>query len=127
MSLFSKNNTTKRSKRKSKAKRARASTGRAKAFLWWLMGLATSLVLMMVFVLSDHGLYELYQLKRQQAMIEERIQELEIENEQMAEEKQRLESDMEYIERLARERYRMAREGEKVFRVIPKSEGTTSK
>ncbi|MBD3275778.1 MAG: hypothetical protein GF372_10720 [Candidatus Marinimicrobia bacterium] len=127
MSLFSKKNTTKRSKRKSKAKRARESTGRAKAFLWWLMGLATSLVLMMVFVLSDHGLYELYQLKRQQAMIEERIQELEIENEQMAEEKQRLESDMEYIERLARERYRMAREGEKVFRVIPKSESTTSK
>ena len=125
MGFFSKKNTTKQSKRKSKAKRARESTGRAKAFLWWLMGLATSLVLMMVFVLSDHGLYELYQLKRQQSMIEERIQELEIENEQMADEKQRLESDMEYIERLARERYRMAREGEKVFRVIPKSENST--
>lgn len=127
MGLFSNKNTKKRSKRKSQAKHARESTGRAKAFLWWLMGLATSLVLMMVFVLSDHGLYELYQLKRQQSMIEERIQELEIENEQMADEKQRLESDMEYIERLARERYRMAREGEKVFRVIPKSESSTSK
>lgn len=126
MGLFSKKNSKKTSKRKSKAKHVRESTGRAKAFLWWLMGLATSLVLMMVFVLSDHGLYELYQLKRQQAMIEERIQELEIENEQLAEEKKRLESDMEYIERLARERYRMAREGEKVFRVIPKSEDSSS-
>ncbi|HIN96640.1 MAG TPA: septum formation initiator family protein, partial [Candidatus Marinimicrobia bacterium] len=28
--------------------------------------------------------------------------------------------DMEYIERIARERYRMVKKGEKVFKVIPK-------
>lgn len=120
MGVFGKKKKSKRTTRKSQAKHARQSIGRARAFLWWLIGLSTSLVLMMVFVLSDHGLYELYNLKRQQSMLEERIQQLEIENEQLALEKNRLESDMKYIERLARERYRMAREGEKVFRVIPK-------
>jgi len=36
----------------------------------------------------------------------------------MQAERNRLETDMEYIEKLARERYRMAKKGEKVFRVI---------
>ena len=35
-------------------------------------------------------------------------------------EKTRLESDLQYIEKLAREKYRMAKKGEKVFRVIEK-------
>ncbi len=35
-------------------------------------------------------------------------------------EKTRLETDLDYIERLAREKYRMAKKGEKVFKVIPK-------
>jgi len=38
----------------------------------------------------------------------------------LEEETSRLEQDMEYIERLARERYRMAKKGEKVFKVIRK-------
>ena len=33
-------------------------------------------------------------------------------------EKHRLENDMKYIEKLAREKYRMAKPGEKVFKVI---------
>tara|TARA_B100000700_G_scaffold330500_1_gene457050 strand:- start:10152 stop:10271 length:120 start_codon:yes stop_codon:yes gene_type:complete len=33
-------------------------------------------------------------------------------------EKERLENDLEYIEQLARERHRMAKPGEKVFRVV---------
>jgi len=38
----------------------------------------------------------------------------------LEEETSRLEQDLEYIERLARERYRMAKKGEKVFKVIKK-------
>jgi len=37
-------------------------------------------------------------------------------------EKNRLENDLEYIEKLAREKYRMAKPGEKVFKVVPKKE-----
>jgi cell division protein FtsB len=36
-------------------------------------------------------------------------------------EKTRLETDFEYIEQLAREKYRMAKPGEKVFKVLPKN------
>jgi len=35
-------------------------------------------------------------------------------------EKERLETDLDYIERLARKKYRMAKTGEKVFKVIHK-------
>ena len=31
-----------------------------------------------------------------------------------------LENNLDYIEKLARERFRMAKEGEKVFKVLPK-------
>ncbi len=112
-----------RKKRKKKAGRARkkSHTGRAKAFLWWLVGLCTAGVLVMVFVLSDHGLYQLWQLKKEQRAIEERIRELEEENAAMAAERDRLKTDLEYIEKLARERYRMAKPGEKVYRVIPEN------
>ena len=37
-------------------------------------------------------------------------------------EKNRLENDLDYIEKLARERFKMAKTGEKVFKVIPKKE-----
>lgn len=113
-----------RAKQKKKARRARRNpkTGRARAFLWWLIGLCTAVILVLVFVLSDHGLYQLYLLKREQHAIEQHIQELEKENALLAEERDRLENDLQYIEKLARERYRMARPDEKVFRVIPRSE-----
>ncbi|MBS1271648.1 MAG: Cell division protein FtsB [Candidatus Marinimicrobia bacterium] len=124
---FSGDKKKKRKKRKKKAKRARRTgNGRAKAFLWWLVGLCTALVFIMVFVLSDHGLYELWQLKKEQKLIEQHIEELQEENAELAAERDRLKEDKEYIEKLARERYRMAKEGEKVFRVIPKSNQDTS-
>ena len=40
------------------------------------------------------------------------------EREALISEKHRLENDMKYIEKLAREKYRMAKPGEKVFKVI---------
>ena len=39
-------------------------------------------------------------------------------------EKHRLENDLDYIEKLAREKYRMAKPGEKVFKVIDRNEKT---
>lgn len=126
MGIFSKNTKKKRKKRKTKAKRdRREGSGRAKAFLWWLIGLCTALIFVMVFVLSDHGLYQLWQLKKEQNIIEEHIRELEQNNAELAAERDRLKHDMEHIEKLARERYRMAKKEEKVFRVIPKSNQNT--
>ena len=75
---------------------------------------------MIVFLFGDHGLYQLYKIKSQRKVTQKRIEELKTEILLLGNEKKRLQTDLDYIERLAREKYRMAKTGEKVFKVIPK-------
>ena len=79
-----------------------------------------AITLLIVFVFGDHGLFQLYKLKRERAEIQKYISELRENREILISEKNRLENDLEYIEKLAREKYRMALPGEKVFKVVPK-------
>ena len=81
-----------------------------------------AIVLLIIFFLGDHGVYQLYRLRKEKTEIQKLIVELREEKQQLEKEKIRLETDFDYIERLARERYRMAKKGEKVYKVIPKSE-----
>ena len=76
--------------------------------------------LIIVFLLGDHGLYQLYKIKSQRKVTQQLIEELKTEIALLENENKRLQTDMDYIERLAREKYRMAKIGEKVFKVIPK-------
>jgi len=82
-----------------------------------LFGLA---ILIIIFLFGDHGIYQLYKIKTQRKITQNRIEELKIERELLDNEKIRLETDLDYIERLAREKYRMAKKNEKVFKVIPR-------
>tara|TARA_B100000941_G_C28310816_1_gene451411 strand:+ start:137 stop:484 length:348 start_codon:yes stop_codon:yes gene_type:complete len=75
--------------------------------------------LLIIFIFGDHGLFQLYKLKKERAQIQKTIVELRINREKLIAEKNRLENDLDYIEKLARERFRMAKPGEKVFKVIP--------
>ena len=75
---------------------------------------------MIVFLFGDHGLYQLYKIKSQRKATQKRIKELKTEITLLENEKNRLQTDLDYIERLAREKYRMAKKGEKVFKVIPR-------
>lgn len=75
---------------------------------------------MIVFLFGDHGLYQLYKIKSQRGATQLRIEELKTEIALLENEKKRLQTDLDYIERLAREKYRMAKKGEKVFKVIPR-------
>ncbi|MFH1852947.1 MAG: septum formation initiator family protein [Candidatus Neomarinimicrobiota bacterium] len=77
-----------------------------------------AVVLLLIFFFGDHGLYQLYQLRLERKQIQRNIEDLRAERIQLEEQKLRLETDFEYIERLARERYRMAKKNEKVFKVI---------
>ena len=79
-----------------------------------------AITLLVVFVFGDHGLFQLYKLKKERAEIQKHISQLRENREVLISEKNRLENDLEYIEKLAREKYRMAKPGEKVFKVIPK-------
>ncbi|MCK5905590.1 MAG: septum formation initiator family protein, partial [Gammaproteobacteria bacterium] len=62
----------------------------------------------------------LYSLKQERAHIQERINELRKEKLTLEGEKTKLKTDYKYIEELAREKYRMAKKGEKVFKVMEK-------
>tara|TARA_X000000368_G_C22865512_1_gene638494 strand:- start:311 stop:655 length:345 start_codon:yes stop_codon:yes gene_type:complete len=80
--------------------------------------------LLIIFVFGDHGLFQLYKLKKERAEIQLYISQLRRDRETLSNEKNRLENDFKYIEKLAREKYRMAKPGEKVFKVIPKGKGS---
>ena len=78
--------------------------------------------LLIIFIFGDHGLFQLYKLKQERKEVQEHITQLRENRETLIAEKNRLENDLEYIEKLAREKYRMAKPGEKVFKVVPKKE-----
>ncbi len=77
--------------------------------------------LMIVFIFGDHGIFQLLKLKKERENIQKHITELRKNRELLTTEKNRLENDLDYIEELAREKYRMAKPGEKVFKVIPEN------
>ena len=77
-----------------------------------------ALSLIIIFFFGDHGLYQLYTLKRERVQIQNQINNLRKEKIEFENEKTKLQTDYKYIEELAREKYRMAKKGEKVFKVI---------
>ena len=79
------------------------------------------MMLIFIFIFGDHGLFQLYTLKKEKKEIQKKIELFREERELLIEEKNRLENDLKYIEKLAREKYRMAKPGEKVFKVIDKN------
>jgi cell division protein FtsB len=77
--------------------------------------------LLIIFIFGDHGVLQLYKLKKERSEIQNYISQLRKDREILLSEKNKLENDLKYIEKLARERYRMAKPGEKVFKVVPKN------
>ena len=88
----------------------------------FIYGVITLIVftLTIIFIFGDHGLFQLYKLKKEKNSIQKHISELRKEREVLILEKKRLENDLMYIEKLAREKYRMAKPGERVYKVISK-------
>ncbi len=81
-------------------------------------------LMVLTFIFGDHGLLQLYKLKKEKNKIQNHITDFRSEKEKLILEKHRLENDMDYIEKLAREKYRMAKPGEKVFKVIDSNKKT---
>lgn len=79
------------------------------------------LIAVISLILGDYGFFSYWKIRQQekQARIEqEYLREVEQEK---ARERDRLQNDLEYIEKIAREKYRMSKKGEIVYRVIDKS------
>ena len=77
------------------------------------------ITLLIIFIFGDHGLLQLYKLNRNRAKVQAQISQIRKERERVMVEKNQLENDIQYLEKLARERYRMVKPGEKVYKVIP--------
>tara|TARA_Y100000768_G_scaffold69403_1_gene48759 strand:- start:792 stop:1130 length:339 start_codon:yes stop_codon:yes gene_type:complete len=74
--------------------------------------------LIIVFIFGDHGLLKLYKIKNERQVIQKRIASLREEREKLKGEKIKIENDLSYIEKIAREKYKMVKPGEKIFKVI---------
>ena len=79
-----------------------------------------ALTLLIIFLFGNHGLYQLYILKKERNNIQEKINLLREEKMALKNEKTKLQTDYKHIEELAREKYRMSKKGERVFKVIEK-------
>ena len=79
-----------------------------------------ALTLLIIFLFGNHGLYQLYILKKERSNIQEKINLLREEKMALENEKTKLQTDYKHIEELAREKYRMSKKGERVFKVIEK-------
>ena len=83
----------------------------------WLFAFA--LALLIIFVPSYN---KIQILKAKNALYEAQIEELTRKNKEFAEEKRLLETDTVYLEKVAREKMGLARDGEVIFRVVPAAE-----
>ena len=71
-----------------------------------------------VFIFGDHGVLKLYKIKNERKIIQKKIAQLREEKEILKNEKIRIENDLGYVEKIAREKYKMVKPGEKIFKVI---------
>ena len=76
------------------------------------------LSLIIIFIFGDHGLIKLYKIKSQRKKVQTHITQLREEREKRKEEKNKIENDLDYIEKVAREKYKMVKPGEKIFKVM---------
>ena len=71
-----------------------------------------------IFIFGDHGVLKLYKIKNKRKIIQKKIAQLREEKEVLKNEKSKMENDLDYIEKIAREKYKMVKPGEKIFKVI---------
>ncbi len=95
-----------------------SSSTLAKRTCSWLLGLGV-LALVVFSVLSENGLGEYLRLKRQHDHLEQDHESLQTETAQLQERLEALRTQPFALEKLARERYNMRREGEEVLLLVP--------
>jgi cell division protein FtsB len=74
--------------------------------------------LIIIFIFGDHGIVKLYKIKNERIIIQKKIAELRKEREKLKNQKIEAENDLGYIEKIAREKYKMVKPGEKLFKII---------
>ena len=106
-------------KMKSRTNKNKANIQKRAVRLFLVLGIG---VLIITFFFGDHGIYHLYTIKSERNKIQKEIDYLRQQRVVLENEKTKLKTDFKYIEEMAREKYRMAKKGEKVFKIIEKKE-----
>jgi len=83
--------------------------------------LAGLLLLVIQDIFGTHGVLAMRRAQKQAAQVKQEIQQLDNENQQLQDKVKSLKSDPQAIERIAREEMGLARPGEYIFKLSPKS------
>ncbi len=81
--------------------------------LW--LAVAFILVLVLAFFFADRGMVTYWRAQEERDELLREIEELKVKKKNLLKEKEMLEKDMDYIEKVAREKYKMKKPGEKVY------------
>ncbi len=84
------------------------------------LGFVVGVPLILFLLFGSHGIIQRVRLQNQKADLEVKIQQAEQETKRLQAESKALDGDKKAIEKVAREKYGMVREGEKVYKVRKK-------
>jgi len=82
--------------------------------------LAAAFIILLYVLFNNQGVLQRIRLERQKKEMLQKIQQAEQEQKQLQDQSKALDGDKKAIEKVAREKYGMVREGEKVYKVAPK-------
>lgn len=91
----------------------------------WLLGAALALLLLQD-IFGTHGLIAMRRSQQEAAQVQKEITQIDEENRKLEEHVRALKSDPAAIERIAREEMGLARPGEYIFKIAPKSTNAAS-
>jgi cell division protein FtsB len=82
-----------------------------------IVGALIALPVLGYVLFGSHGVVQRFRLEREKEVLKAEIEAAQKENERLRAESKALDGDMKAIEKVAREKYGMAREGETVYRI----------
>lgn len=92
-------------------------TPKSRKFRLYLIITLCCVAVVLFFINGPRGTLQYFKAYKEKQQLEKEIEALEAEKLKLIEEKKKLETDPEYIEKYARERYTMKKKGEKVYKI----------
>lgn len=97
----------------------KAGTKKKPAYIFFVIGI---LLIAYIFLFGNHGLIRYFQLQYRKSELNRQIANLKAEQERLQKEIDMLQNNYRYIEKIAREKYQMGKEGEKIYFMIQPAE-----
>jgi cell division protein FtsB len=85
-----------------------------------IISITVFLLIATYFIVGKRGTYKLISFYNQKTKLVEEIQELEFEKKELETLKSNLENDPQSVEKVAREKYKMKKKGERVYQIVEK-------